>query len=737
MRRLLPILVVLCTLMVLGSWAGEVPIPNPDHEFSDDQLAKWLTAPSSGNTAEDFAEDEWHEGTGDNGMVVLSKDPNAHGTQRHRHLKVHYRPEHDHAQMQHSQPQRSEPESTPMQRFRYAGRQLSGPNEEEQNTGGVSYTRQLSGPNEEEQNTLQRAVFVPADANFKRGSEWWKDEVKYVKVETFVILMICCLAILAMLLINFVRSFMRTCGSNQGIRDDYAVEISDAPKKKKEAAVCGCMDHYGGLPTKGVPVPNGAAHTNDLLFKRFCMAIFTLVVVAIVCYAMWEAGVLVHFVAVIQTDMHVDITRGELVHVFIDMFVHLALAIFLLYAMLSFAVVGCLGKQKALRRNDCKKEKKILDLCLKDGLCEESDSLLGNDEEAQNTPIDVDTFDYARYMAICIDDTIALVSELTITSWVALGVFDVILWSVITYAKGVDANVNRGIQIGIGLLVPFLGLALWILVLSKHKEQLEKSAKKNPKEASEDVISKTFTCCASDGSWPVIALQAMSFVTCYTIARIVAARKTYHAAEYGAELWAIMLVLGVFLFIFFLQVWLMYDLTRKCAVVFNLPPYISTKHKALIKRVATASAENPQFFLRVVLVGEFDTERHDTETFKEEAMADLNEALPLVPNQNMTFVGVEEGSVILYVKIFNADKYQTESCLEKKLKKKPGFKLASLKVQDLGVHDTLDEAYDVTARNKALTRKLKKKPTEPDQENTSGPPAQGQTTQEEEAGDHD
>ena len=54
---------------VLGSWAGEVPIPNPDHEFSDDQLAKWLTAPSSGNTAEDFAEDEWHEGTGDNGMV--------------------------------------------------------------------------------------------------------------------------------------------------------------------------------------------------------------------------------------------------------------------------------------------------------------------------------------------------------------------------------------------------------------------------------------------------------------------------------------------------------------------------------------------------------------------------------------------------------------------------------------------------------------------------------------------
>ena len=66
-------------------------------------------------------------------------------------------------------------------------------------------------------------------------------------------------------------------------------------------------------------------------------------------------------------------------------------------------------------------------------------------------------------------------------------------------------------------------------------------------------------------------------VACYTIARIAAARKTYHPGAYGAQLRAIMAVPGVFVAGFVCQGLLMWDLTSHCAVTFNLPTYMREK----------------------------------------------------------------------------------------------------------------------------------------------------------------
>ena len=97
--------------------------------------------------------------------------------------------------------------------------------------------------------------------------------------------------------------------------------------------------------------------------------------------------------------------------------------------------------------------------------------------------------------------------------------------------------------------------------------------------SQEDCITKSLVCCDSHATWPVVFLQASSMATCYTIARIVAARKTYHPGAYGAQLGAIMAVLGVFVAGFVCQglLELMWDLTSHCAVTFNLPPCIREK----------------------------------------------------------------------------------------------------------------------------------------------------------------
>ena len=95
--------------------------------------------------------------------------------------------------------------------------------------------------------------------------------------------------------------------------------------------------------------------------------------------------------------------------------------------------------------------------------------------------------------------------------------------------------------------------------------------------SQEDCITKSLVCCDSHATWPVVFLQASSMVACYTIVRIIAARKTYHPEAYGAQLGAIMAVLGVFVAGFVCQGLLMWDLTSHCAVTFNLPPYMREK----------------------------------------------------------------------------------------------------------------------------------------------------------------
>lgn len=456
-----------------------------------------------------------------------------------------------------------------------------------------------------------------AKAHAAMSKHWYDHEGAYAKVSCLIAMLLAVLGVLALTTTNFVRYMLRNCLSSvpsiAGIRAAYkpydraaatralaakayaqlygdeapgVTAAGGGPERETVEGVSlkieggftrSCIQTYHGPPETGIPMPKGARESHDRLFSRFTLAVLPLALMATVCYLLKEGGSFALLATAIYSHTQVLVTPEDLAEECMAVLAQFGFALVLLYGLLSFSVDGCLSKQKGLRTahmgingknpmsskwNFYKEEKKLLEGYLK----EEGKGLL--------VPgADVHDFDYSRYMAACIDNTITTVSELTISSWLVLALCEVLLWLLLVYVETSTTIARQG-QVVVVCLGPLLGVMLWAWVPDKpHTIKVVGS--------KEDSITWLIGRCDGDSTWwPVVVLQASSFVTCFTGIRILTA---LFRDPSGTDASLVLMLLAFFV-VLLTQMIIVADLTRKCAIVFNLAPYIRSQNKDLIRR---------------------------------------------------------------------------------------------------------------------------------------------------------
>jgi len=217
-----------------------------------------------------------------------------------------------------------------------------------------------------------------------------------------------------------------------------------------------------------------------------------------------------------------------------------------------------------------------------------------------------DQYDFSRYLALSLDHVLEDLSSITVVTWVIFGIFETIIFCVMAFA-GVSASDSLAVQISLAILCPLIALfiLLWAyireLTLTERgktlfvEERNRADSDPNPsnatnaalltnKEGSEDSapVSVELSCngLCGDG-WTLSVLQAFAFLTCYSVARILAAKRTYDSAQ-SIE---VFVVLGGFVVLYFFQVYLLCSATLRCGTVFSLPPFVSKQGKTRAKRI--------------------------------------------------------------------------------------------------------------------------------------------------------
>merc|ERR1711939_230280 len=134
-----------------------------------------------------------------------------------------------------------------------------------------------------------------------------------------------------------------------------------------------------------------------------------------------------------------------------------------------------------------------------------------------------------------------------------------------------------GIEILLALFGPLLGIFLLVWVFFKESEILRIGSD------SQAVPNQGAAMCSA--TLPLSFCQAITFITCYTVARILAAKRTYHGGGYGTEPWEVFFILTGFVLLYLFQAYLVSTITSKCNTVLSVPPFMSEENKKMKNRI--------------------------------------------------------------------------------------------------------------------------------------------------------
>jgi len=432
---------------------------------------------------------------------------------------------------------------------------------------------------------------------------WYHSEVEYIKLEGLILLLFAVAAIFYeltfLLLKDQLAKYAQSCKPDD-VRTQY--EMTELAK----------IDDPG---------PKGAYLLQSALLSCFTHTVTVLCCVAFTFYCANKAGIDVHFAAYIRKKMQIEICLEDLGRLICDVWMQLFVATVLLFLMTATTIALVLNKQINLRNGhksaaqleaDPGTEEKLSEvervqannyLNLRDYLY----TVSSDDKSALYVAGITKTFDLSRYLAVGLDTLVGLLSFFQLSSWTVFLLFELLIWSVATMGERLPDRLVL-VLIALSGFMPSLVLLAWVTCTERcfsvlpgavFRDKLSNIDPDNQTAPSIDPAKKgssswMLTCCL--GVRGIMALlQAASFLTCYAVARWIAAERAYNWGWEGKKDtithgWKVPFSIALFVLLYALQVLFQSGVVISCGTILYLPPGMTKQNVHQVKLIVDYSA---------------------------------------------------------------------------------------------------------------------------------------------------
>jgi hypothetical protein len=414
--------------------------------------------------------------------------------------------------------------------------------------------------------------------------KWFNNEGTYVKVESLILMF---LIIWALIYIGFVELLKNLLYRPRDIKELY---LKNWKKSDEGGDLLEDVESHTKKYTK--PMPVGAAMLYKKVLRRFSSQVVILVLLffTVYCYTRTH-GDSEYLAEQIRKHLGVEIYAPGLNWAIFDIMTQLFIALALMFLKICFTVELVLAFQKRVaieREQSHDNPEEHTDYAkLRCLLVMGYPTASEETKEPFQCKEDNKNFDFARYLAVVVELIMEELMIFSVWSWILLGVFEFFLHIGVAESD-VGSETDTAIHVTVGCFGPLVAFILLIWMWQQEAYCIDignKLRKKQVEDADTHLSSMSESRCNTN--WPIKLLQAASFFTCFAVARIIAARRTYYGGWYGSDspVYEIILNVVAYLLLYTFQVFVEACVVVRATTVFALPPYMDKEKRELATRI--------------------------------------------------------------------------------------------------------------------------------------------------------